>query len=139
MLDLSAFEKALNALDEAIRAGASEELKQLLTPGQYNTLRSGVVQSFEFTYELSWKFIKRWLEANLGAVYVDGVSRRELFRIAAEHRLIADVEQWMFFHKLRNLTSHTYDEDTANEVCTGAELFYRQACLLRNALAARND
>lgn len=92
MLDLSAFEKALHALDEAIRAGASEELKQLLTPGQYNTLRYGLVQRFEFTYELSWKFIKRWLEANLGAVYVDGVSRRELFRIAAEHRLIADVE-----------------------------------------------
>ncbi|WP_116474214.1 nucleotidyltransferase substrate binding protein [Zobellella maritima] len=139
MLDLSSFEKALAALGEAIEATASPELKRLMTPAQYHTLRAGLVQSFEFTYELSWKFIKRWLEANLGAVYVDGVSRRELFRIAAEHRLIDDVEQWVFFHKLRNLTSHTYDQDTANEVCEGAVLFYRQAEGLLSVLASRND
>ena len=54
--------------------------------------------------------MKRWLEENVGSASVDGVPRRELFRLAAESRLIADLPRWMEFHQARNQTSHTYEE-----------------------------
>ena len=44
-------------------------------------IKAGVNQNFKVTYELCWKFTKRWRENNIGATYVDGVTRRELFRL----------------------------------------------------------
>ena len=83
--------------------------------------------------------MKRWLEANVSAESVDDVSRRELFRRAAENRLIDDVDLWMSFHAARNVTSHTYDNTTAEEVSDRAEHFAAAAQALLTALQARND
>jgi nucleotidyltransferase substrate binding protein (TIGR01987 family) len=102
-------------------------------------MMSGVVQNFEFTYELSWKFIKRWLDYNLGSSNIDGATRRELFRLAAEHQLIQSVDDWMFFHQARNQTSHTYNEDTAQEICQSAEKFLPLVQALLNRLKEKND
>ena len=46
------------------------------------TIAAGVIQNFAFTYELCWKFMKRWIEENVNSEIVDGVTRRELFRKA---------------------------------------------------------
>jgi nucleotidyltransferase substrate binding protein (TIGR01987 family) len=70
---------------------------------------------------------------------VDGVTRRELFRQAAENRLIDDVELWMSFHAARNETSHTYDNETAEEVSETAQHFAAAAQSLLTSLRARND
>ena len=75
--------------------------------------RAGVIQTFEFTYELCWKFMKRWLAENISPMAVDGIPRKELFRLAAESRLIADFNAWNDHHRARTLTSHTYDQRTA--------------------------
>jgi len=56
--------------------------------------------------------MKRWLDENIGSTVADGVTRRELFRLSAENRLRNDVDTWMEFHRSRNLTSHTYNEET---------------------------
>ncbi len=109
MLNLTAFEKALVSLRESVEAYQDTSFIERLTPKQFHTIRAGVIQNFEFTYELSWKFIKRWLETNLGNTEVDGVSRKRLFLLAAESLLIDDVTLWMQYHKYRNLTSHTYN------------------------------
>ncbi|MDR3312991.1 MAG: nucleotidyltransferase substrate binding protein [Oscillospiraceae bacterium] len=87
------------------------------------TLRAGVIQSFEFTYELCWKFMRRWLEMNIAADAADGVTRRELFRLCAEQKLLDDVEVWMGFHFARNITSHVYDAEKAEEVLAAALAF----------------
>ena len=76
-------------------------------------LRDSVIQRFEYTYEIAWKMMKRWLEANLSASEVDGIVRRELFRIAAQQQLIQDPLEWFQYHQARNMTSHIYDEATA--------------------------
>ena len=83
--------------------------------------------------------MKRWLEANLGSSHVEGVSRRQLFRLSAENRLINDVDEWMEYHDARNETSHTYDEGTAEDVFGTARVFLADAAQLLQALEVRND
>ncbi len=135
-LDLSSLEKSIAALRLSTTEGAP--LFDELAPGLRETLKAGVIQQFEVAYEQSWKMMKRWLEINIGAETVDGVPRRELFRRAAESRLIDDVERWMSFHRARNETSHTYSSATADEVYRLALQFPTDAERLLTALAARN-
>lgn len=135
-LDYTPLEKAITRLNESLQV--VEEFQITESSPLVRTLISGVVQHFEFTYELSWKFIKRWLGENLDKSQVDGLSRQELFRLAAEYRLIESVENWMKFHRARNETSHTYNENTADEVFKVAVDFLPKATQLLEALKAKN-
>ena len=123
-LDLSSLERAIDALKRSFNVydTMSDETSDVMA-----TLRAGAIQNFEVAYEQCWKMMKRWLEINIGSVYVDGVTRRELFRIAAENKLINDVSDWMEYHNSRNLTSHTYDEETAEDVFTVSKHFIKDA------------
>ena len=87
------------------------------------SLRSGVIQNFEVAYELSWKFMKKWLAYNIGNSMVDGIPRFELFKLAMEHGLISDSEIWFDFHDARNKTSHEYSENIAEFVFGQALIF----------------
>ncbi|MDL5046546.1 nucleotidyltransferase substrate binding protein [Oscillatoria amoena NRMC-F 0135] len=136
-LELSSFENATASLERSVNA--ANTFDAAIPPELKETVRSGIIQNFEVAYELSWKMMKRWLETNISAESVDGVTRRELFRQAAENRLIDDVELWMSFHAARNETSHTYDNETAEEVSETAERFVTAAQSLLTALRARND
>jgi nucleotidyltransferase substrate binding protein (TIGR01987 family) len=80
------------------------------------SLRSGVIQNFEVVYELSWKFMKKWLSYNVGSSVIDGIPRFELFKYAAENNLISDSETWFEFHDARNKTTHEYSEEVAEFV-----------------------
>ncbi|BBP44321.1 nucleotidyltransferase substrate binding protein [Thiosulfativibrio zosterae] len=134
-LDFTALEKAIARLDESLKV--VDEFSTTESSPLLRTLISGVVQHFEFTYELSWKFIKRWLGENLGKSQVDGLSRQALFRLAAEYQLIESVENWMLFHRARNETSHTYNENTAEEVFQIAIKFLPEATKLLGALKSK--
>ena len=98
-----------------------------------------MIQNFEVTYELSWKLMARWLNTHIAAGIADGVTRRQLFRLAAENRLISDVDLWMQHHEARNATSHIYNEEKAVQVYRATREFARDARLLLEALEARND
>jgi nucleotidyltransferase substrate binding protein (TIGR01987 family) len=138
-LDLSSMKKAVSALAGVLAKSDDAEFMDRLDEVARNAIRSGVVQHFEFTYELCWKFIKRWLEINVSPTSADGVTRRELFRLGAENRLIDDVDQWMRYHEARNLTSHTYEPEIAAKVYNIAHVFARDAARLLAALEKRND
>jgi nucleotidyltransferase substrate binding protein (TIGR01987 family) len=138
-LDLSSLRKAVESLEKTIRVVDDNTFMSRLNEDQKETVRAGVIQNFEFTYELCWKFMRRWLEVNLGSVYVAGVSRRQLFRLSAEHRLLSDVDRWMEYHDARNETVHTYDENTAKDVFETAQKFLVDAQKLLQALEAHND
>jgi hypothetical protein len=71
--------------------------------------------------------IRRWLEHNLGKTEIEGISRRHLFRLAAEQHLVQDVELWMTFHTARNNTSHTYDGDILKNMIEIAYKFKTEA------------
>jgi len=138
-LDLTPLEKACSSLQEAISNASDQSFIANLSESQRKLIIAGVIQNFEFTYELCWKFIKRWLTENIGKTYVEGVTRRELFRLAATNKLIDNVDNWMFYHQARNQTSHIYDEVVANEVFNAAKSFSQQANELLASLAKRND
>jgi nucleotidyltransferase substrate binding protein (TIGR01987 family) len=138
-LDLSSLRKGVESLQRTLEVADDTDFISGLTDSQKDAVRAGVIQNFEFTYELCWKFMRRWLEVNQGSTYVEGVSRRQLFRLAAQSRLIDDVDRWMEYHDARNETSHTYDEDIAEDVFGTAREFLGDAKKLLKALEQRND
>lgn len=137
-LDLSSLSKAIESLEKTLKVAENKELAAGLDDDAKGAIRAGGIQNFEFTYELCWKFMRRWLGINVGSTYVDGVTRRELFRLSAENRLISDVDQWMEYHDARNETAHTYNEDTADDVFETSRIFLADAKKLLEALKERN-
>lgn len=83
--------------------------------------------------------MRRWLKENLSPAVTDGITRRELFRMATEQRLIEDVEQWMRYHDARNLSSHTYLPEIADQVYRYAFDFHDDAHRFLKAIEERND
>lgn len=138
-LELSSLRCAVEALRGVVERSDDAALMRSLGPVTQNAIKSGVIHHFKMAYELAWKFIKRWLETNVSRDAADGVTRRELFRLGAEQRLIDDVDRWMAHHHARNLTSHTYDAAAADEVYRAARAFMGDAESLLAALEARND
>ena len=74
--------------------------------------KAGAIQAFEFCFELSWRILKRVLSKK----GLDVASPRDTFRTAAQNHLLNDLERWFDFQLKRNLTSHTYNEGTMEEV-----------------------
>jgi len=71
------------------------------------------IQRFEFTYELSWKLMKAYLEYNGNT---EGVSPRRAIQESFKEGLVSDGEGWLQMLQDRNLTSHTYDSETALKI-----------------------
>jgi nucleotidyltransferase substrate binding protein (TIGR01987 family) len=99
---LSNFSKALTQLTKFIEKGDLSELEQ-----------QGLIQSFEYNYELAWNTIKDFYE-NQGETGIQG--SRDAIRLAFRRGLIENGDIWMKMVKSRSLTSHTYNEDTAKEI-----------------------
>jgi nucleotidyltransferase substrate binding protein (TIGR01987 family) len=74
--------------------------------------KAGVIQAFEYCFELVWKTMKKLLEQR----GLSTNSPRETFRVAALEGFIRDPEMWFVFLLMRNLTSHTYNEHESDKV-----------------------
>lgn len=75
--------------------------------------KEGVIQRFEYTHELAWNVMKDYLEYQ-GNSLIGG--SRDATREAFKINLITDGETWMDMIKSRNQTTHTYNEETANQI-----------------------
>jgi nucleotidyltransferase substrate binding protein (TIGR01987 family) len=69
--------------------------------------KEGVIQRFEYSYELAWKTLKDYLEA--GGIIISPVTPRQVIKEAFAAKVIADGEVWINMIDNRNLLSHTYD------------------------------
>jgi len=121
LLDTESLRNAVTALEDAIA-----EYNDNTSGGNIrllDALRSGVIKNFEVAYELCWKYMKKWLEMNISPDIVQGVPRKEFYRIACENGLISDVKEWWDFHDSRNRTVHVYCATTAEEVFNAALKF----------------
>lgn len=75
-------------------------------------LKEGLIQRFEYTHELAWKVMKDYAEYQ---GYIDIRGSRDAFRLALQMGIIDDA-RWMESIADRNLTSHNYDEEIAQDV-----------------------
>ena len=84
--------------------------------------RAGIIQFFEMTFELAWKVLKDYLEAQEYLVK----SPRETVKQAFQIGLIDNGHIWMDALSNRNLTTHTYDEELANKMTNEIITMYLQ-------------
>jgi nucleotidyltransferase substrate binding protein (TIGR01987 family) len=139
-LDFRSLKQATEAMDAVLAKSLDVPFMGSLDDVARDAIRSGVIQHFEFTYELCWKFIQRWLNLNHpGEDASLPRSRKDLYRLAARHGLIADPSPWFEFGDARNLTAHTYDRAKAALVHQVAAKFLPEAQKLLAQLEAYND
>jgi nucleotidyltransferase substrate binding protein (TIGR01987 family) len=110
---LSNYKKALAQLGKFMEKKELNELEE-----------QGLIQAFEYTHELAWKTLSDFLK-NQGNVEIYGSkdTTREAFAIG----IIEDGEIWMEMIKSRNLTSHTYNKQTTDEIVNAIQKGYYQA------------
>lgn len=138
-LELNSIQKAILSLERAWIFSRRRLDSGKLEPEEVEVLQAAVIQNFEFTYELCWKFMKRWLDNNYSESLTLGITRKQLFRYAAENLLITEFDAWVKYHDLRNKTSHTYDKETAVVIFEAAGEFLDAAKAFLQALEIRND
>lgn len=106
------FDKAFQRLDEAIRIIQND-------PESF-IMQAGLIQIYEFTFELSWKTLKDYLETEGFTV----ASPRAVLRQAFQSGYIQDGDLWLQALNDRNLTAHTYDEETARGIVNNIRTLY---------------
>ncbi len=99
---------------------AVASLRTALTQPLNEFTRDATIKRFEYTYELSWKILKRYLSTQME---IEEHQIKSIFRQSARVGLINNLEHWFNYHKARNLTCHTYDEETADETYEHAKQF----------------
>ncbi len=105
------FSKALIQLEKFIEKGeALNELEE-----------QGLIQSFEYNFELAWNTIKDYYE-NQAVTNIQG--SKDAFRIAFNRGLITDGETWMKMIESRIKTSHSYDKHKADEIANAVLYTY---------------
>ena len=106
----SNYQKTLAQLQKFIDKGALSELE-----------KQGLIKSFDYTYELAWNTLKDFLTYR-GQTDIYG--SRDAIRKAFVSGLINDGEGWMDMLQSRNKTSHTYNEETAEEITVAVSTRY---------------
>ncbi|MDP4239309.1 MAG: nucleotidyltransferase substrate binding protein [Bacteroidota bacterium] len=96
------FNKAFSQLERFMQEEALNEMEE-----------QGLIKAFEYTYELSWKTLQDLLKDK---GYTDVVGPKPVIEQSFQDGYIVDGKGWMRMHVSRNLTSHTYDEETAEEI-----------------------
>ena len=138
-LDLSSIEDAVAQLEDALVQCDSEIVRQF--PQIRNQMRAGAIQAFEFTYELSVKMIKRYLEqVSANPAEVDELSFQDLIRRAGQQGLLrSELDAWMRHRANRGTTSHTYNDERAERVFRSIPEFLEEVRHLLKELQAKNE
>ncbi len=93
-------------------SSAIDSLKQAVKEGQSELEIDGCLQRFEFTFELCWKSIKRFLDS-------EGIlcrSPRQCLKEAYAYGLIKDEKTWLLMMEDRNSSTHLYDRKISREI-----------------------
>ena len=129
-LDIEPFRRAIASLEAAM-------LRAEQTPTD-DIVRDACIQRFEYTYELSHKMLKRFLQARSASPsQFDAMPFADLVRTGSDQGLLlSDWPRWKAYRDARSMTSHTYDEDKARRVFETIPAFLQDARFLRDRLDA---
>jgi nucleotidyltransferase substrate binding protein (TIGR01987 family) len=120
-LDTSSLGNAVRRLREGLARYERERADE--------QIRDGLIQRFEFTYELTHKMLRRYLKET--AASPDDIERMpfaDLVRTAnAQGLLRGDWPVWRRFREMRARTSHTYDAKVASQVASAIPGFLEEA------------
>lgn len=128
----SAGERSLK-LDTTSLGNAVRRLREGLVRYEHDPkdeqIRDGLIQRFEFTYELAHKMLRRYLrEAAASPDEVDRMPFADLIRSGnAQGLLRSDWPAWRRFREMRARTSHTYDAGVASQVAAAIPEFLEEA------------
>ena len=111
---LQNYTKALTTLENAVNLSNQRDLSDLE--------KQGLIQSFEYTHELAWTLMKDYFEYQGASELVTG--SRDTTKEAFNKNLIQDGEVWMEMIKSRNQTSHTYNQNIADDIVKKIRLNY---------------
>lgn len=109
------------------------QMTRFIEKGELNEMEEqGLIQSFEYTFELAWTTLKDFFE-DRGESNIFG--SRDAFRLAFKRGLFEDGETWMKMIESRALTSHTYNEETATAIAQSIRgAFFPEFLKLRSRL-----
>ncbi len=128
---LENFKKAFQQLEEAVILYKNRGLSELE--------KQGMIQSFEYNFELSWNLIRDYFLYQ-GITEIRG--SRDAFKTAFKYGFIEDGEVWMEMIGARNLTSHTYDKEMSDQLIKSiTEKYFEEFRKLLKAFEAlrKND
>jgi len=133
-LDLSPLASAIKQLEKSIAFANSDMAKS--DPDLFEQFRNSVIQCFEFTYELSHKILKRYLEETAANPEdIDLSTFQNLIRRGNEKGLLrSDWTCWRDYRHARGNSSHTYDARKAEAVYLVAQDFLAEARYLYQQL-----
>ncbi|MDR0321191.1 MAG: nucleotidyltransferase substrate binding protein [Treponema sp.] len=107
------YKKALTVLKNAVELAGKRDLTDLE--------KQGVIQAFEFTFELSWNVMKDYLDEQ---GINDIIGSKNAIRHSFNEGIIEDGDVWMDMLRHRNLASHIYDEETAEDIYSAIKNTY---------------
>ena len=137
-LDYTPLANAIAQLEKSLAYAHSAAA--MADPGLREQLRNSVIQCFEFTYELSWKMLKRYLEATEPSpADLDMGTFQSLIRLGNERGLLqSDWGMWKTYRQARTDSSHTYDAAKAEAVFSITPDFLLEAQALLGTLRSRS-
>ena len=137
-IDFSSLASAIAQLEKSIKYSQSDLAQH--DDELFEQLRNSVIQCFEFTYELSGKMLKRYLEETAAnPEEIDISTFQSLIRRGNEQGLLrSDWLRWKIYRQARTNSSHTYDADKAVQVYEIAPDFLEEARYLYQKLVKRD-
>ncbi|MBD9356741.1 HI0074 family nucleotidyltransferase substrate-binding subunit [Methylomonas albis] len=111
---LTYFRRALERFQVVIN-----ERERWINEGNGDIVLDIAAKRFEFTYEMAWKALKRWLDFQ----GMDARSPRAVFKEAFALGVISDEKTWLDMIEMRNLSSHVYDENEVSGLLDQLERF----------------
>ena len=100
------FDRAFLLLRSALEERGLEQMSELE--------KEGLIQRFEYSYELAWKTMKDYLEEQ--GTIINPVTPRNVIKEAFSAQITADGQVWVDMMLHRNLLAHTYDFSKFKEV-----------------------